>query len=72
LITGDLIELDVEERKLNIVGIKGQKMSEDEISKVLSERKEKWIAPKPRYSKGVLRLFREHAASPMEGAYLKY
>ena len=69
---GDLIELDVEERKLNIVGIKGQKMSEDEISKVLSERKEKWIAPKPRYSKGVLRLFREHAASPMEGAYLKY
>ena len=69
---GDLIELDVEERKLNIVGIKGQKMSEDEISKVLSERKEKWIAPKPRYSKGVLRLFREHASSPMEGAYLKY
>ena len=69
---GDLIELDVTEKKLNIVGVKGVRLSEEEIGRILSERRKAWKAPEPRYGKGVLRLFREHAASPMEGAYLKY
>lgn len=69
---GDLIELDVMERKLNIIGIKGIRMSEEAIQKILTERKLKWNAPEPRYQNGVLRLFREHAASPMKGAYLAY
>jgi dihydroxy-acid dehydratase len=69
---GDLIELDVMARKLNIVGINGEYKSEEDIQKVLSERKTKWQAPEPRYKNGVLRLFREHATSPMKGAYLAY
>lgn len=69
---GDLIELDVLERRLNIIGVKGKELPPDEIEMILKKRKEEWKAPEPHYKKGVLRLFREHAASPMEGAYLKY
>lgn len=69
---GDLIEIDVKERKLNIVGINGERMSMEEIDKVLKERRKNWKPREPKYKKGVLRLFSEHAASPMKGAYLEY
>lgn len=69
---GDLIEIDVMERKLNIVGINGERMSMEEIDEVLKERRTNWKPREPKYKKGVLRLFSEHAASPMKGAYLEY
>lgn len=69
---GDLVEIDVMERKLNIVGINGERMSMEEIDKVLKERRKNWKPREPKYKKGVLRLFSEHAASPMKGAYLEY
>lgn len=69
---GDLIEIDVEERKLNIVGIDGERRSMEEIEKVLEERRKNWKPREPKYKKGVLRLFSEHAVSPMKGAYLDY
>ena len=69
---GDLIYLNVRERRLDIVGIAGQPMTEEEITGVLEERKKNW-RPKPvRYPSGTLRLFSELAASPMKGAYLEY
>ncbi len=69
---GDLIEIDVMGRKLAIVGIHGERMSPEEVEKVLQKRKKNW-KPKPlKYQKGVLRLFSEHAASPMKGAYLEF
>ncbi len=68
----DLIEIDVFARKLNIVGVKGERRSPEEIDAILAERRAKW-QPKPRkYTKGVLRLFSDLAASPMKGAYLDY
>ena len=69
---GDLIEIDVMERKLNIVGINGERKSMEEIDEVLKERRKNWKPREPKYKKGVLRLFSEHAASPMKGAYLEY
>ena len=67
---GDLIELDVERRILRIVGINGVRCSEDEVARVLAERKAVW-KPKPaKYPKGTLRLFAQLAVSPMKGAYL--
>ena len=68
----DLIEIDVKERKLNIVGVKGERKSMEEIDEILKERRAKWTPRKPKYEKGVLRLFSQHAASPMKGAYLEY
>ncbi len=68
----DLIEIDVFARKLNIVGVRGQRKSPEEIETILAQRRAVW-QPKPRkYQKGTLRLFSELAASPMKGAYLAY
>lgn len=69
---GDLIEIDVMARKLNIVGINGEHRSMEEIDMVLSERKKNWKPREKKYKKGVLRLFSEHASSPMKGAYLDF
>lgn len=69
---GDLIEIDVKERKLNIIGIAGERKSMEEIDAILKERRQNWKPREPKYKKGVLRLFSLHAASPMKGAYLEY
>ena len=69
---GDLIEIDVKERKLNIIGIAGERKSMEEIDAILKERRRNWKPREPKYKKGVLRLFSLHAASPMKGAYLEY
>ena len=69
---GDLIEIDVMERKLNIIGIAGERKSMEEIDKVLEERRKNWAPREPKYKKGVLRMFSQHATSPMKGAYLEY
>ncbi len=69
---GDLIEIDVMGRKLNIIGIAGEKKTPGEIDAILLERRKNWQPRAPRYQKGVLRLFSELAASPMKGAYLEY
>ena len=69
---GDLIEIDVMERKLNIIGIAGERKSMEEIDEILAERRKNWKPREAKYKKGVLRLFSQHAASPMKGAYLEY
>ena len=69
---GDLIEIDVMERKLNIIGIQGEKKTPEEINEILAERKKNWTPKELRYKRGALRLFSEHAVSPMKGAYLDY
>ena len=69
---GDLIEIDVPGRVLAIVGVKGERKTPEEIDAILAERRKAW-KPKPRkYKGGTLRLFSEHAASPMKGAYLVF
>ena len=69
---GDLIHLDVKERILEIVGVKGERKTPQEMEIILEERRKNW-QPKPmKYKSGALRLFAEHAASPMKGAYLEY
>ena len=68
---GDLIKIDVPARKLNIIGVKGQRRSMEEIDEILEERRKNWQPREPKYKKGVLRLFSQHAVSPMKGAYLE-
>lgn len=69
---GDVIELDVFARKLNIIGVKGERKTPEEIDQILAERKKNWKPHPKKYKKGVLRLFSDLAASPMKGAYLEY
>lgn len=67
----DLILIDVEKRKLEIVGVNGKNLSEDEVEKILSERKSRWEKPVSKYTKGVLGIYTKLAVSPMKGGYIK-
>ena len=69
---GDLIEIDLPGRRLNIVGVRGERKTPAEIDAVLARRRAAWKPRPRRYKRGVLRLFSEHAASPMKGAYLAF
>lgn len=68
---GDLIEIDVKERKLNIIGVNGVHKTPEEIDEILKKRRKNWKPRAPKYSKGVMGLFTRHAVSPMKGAYLE-
>ena len=46
---GDLIEIDVKERKLNIIGIAGERKSMEEIDAILKERRRNWTPREPKY-----------------------
>ncbi len=67
---GDLIELDVESRKLNIVGVKGIEKSPEEMEVILDERRKYLKEFKSKYTRGLLKLYAQHATSPMKGAYM--
>ena len=67
---GDLILIDVPERKLEIVGVKGERVSEDEMEEILAERRAKWQMRAPRYAHGALGVFTKLAASPMKGGMM--
>jgi len=63
----DLILLDIPNRKLEIVGINNKRMVPEEIEKIISERRALWQKRPQKYSSGVLKIFSEHASSPMKG-----
>ena len=67
---GDLIELDIEKRILRLIGVKGQRMEESQITEILRRRKAAWTPPKNRYEKGALKHFASLAVSPMKGGYM--
>ncbi|MDQ0381372.1 dihydroxy-acid dehydratase [Amycolatopsis thermophila] len=64
----DLIEINAPQRRLAIVGIKGERRPPDEIETVLAERRGIWKAPQPRHSRGILSLYSRVAGGTAEGA----
>jgi Dihydroxyacid dehydratase/phosphogluconate dehydratase len=66
----DLIYINVKQRKLEIVGVKGEKRTPEQMEEILKERKAKWQPKPPKYTKGTLKLFSEHAVSPIKGGYM--
>ncbi|MBP3636561.1 MAG: dihydroxy-acid dehydratase [Clostridia bacterium] len=64
---GDLILLDIPARRLEIVGVKGKRMPPEEVASVLEQRRKCWTKPQIKYQHGVLKLFSQHAQSPMKG-----
>ena len=65
---GDLIEINVPERRLAIVGVRGQRLPEDQVARILTERRSHWTRPSPRHSKGILTLYERVARGASEGA----
>ena len=69
---GDLIEIDVPARRLNLIGVDGVRKPPEEMARILAERRAHWVPRPPKYTRGVMRLFCQLAASPMKGAYLEF
>ena len=69
--TDDLIEIDIENRLIQIVVIKGIRKTPEEIERVFCQRKAEWKPKTPKYQSGVLHLFSQRAVSPMKGGYME-
>ena len=67
---GDLIAIDIPNRSLAIVGVQGVEKSPEEMEEILARRRENWKPKAPRYTGGLLKLYSQHAVSPMKGAYM--
>ncbi|WP_010168939.1 dihydroxy-acid dehydratase [Candidatus Epulonipiscium viviparus] len=67
----DLIEIDIPNRLLQIVGIAGKRCSAAAVDAILDQRKRSWHPQAPKYTTGILSLFAKNATSPMEGGYMK-
>ena len=66
--TGDIIEYDIDNRSLNVVGIAGKEIGAEAVAAVLEERKaHQPLKPVP-HRKGVLKRYTESALSAMKGA----
>jgi Dihydroxyacid dehydratase/phosphogluconate dehydratase len=66
--TGDIIEYDIENRSLNVVGINQREVSLEEVQKVFSERESTKQEVPPLAKKGLLKRYTQSALSAMEGA----
>ena len=66
----DLIEINVEKRLLQIIGVNGELKSPAEIDEILQARKAQW-QPKPnKYTNSILSIYSKTAVSPMLGGYM--
>ena len=69
---GDIIEINIPERKLNIIGIDRKKCDREEIDQILEQRRKKLTKRENKYKRGAIKLLMEHSVSPMKGAYLEF
>lgn len=67
----DLILIDIPRRRLEIVGEKGERKTPTEMESILQARRRKWKKPPQKYKKGVLKIFSQHAMSPMKGGSME-
>ena len=67
----DLIEIDIPGRSLRITGIRGEAMSGEEVDRILEERRKVWKPREDKIKSGVLKIFSQHAVSPMKGGYME-
>ena len=68
---GDLIRIDIPGRRLELIGAGGEEKTPAEMETILARRKARWRPKAPKYPSGVLKLFSEHAVSPMQGGYME-
>ena len=67
---GDLIEINVPQRRLDVVGTKDGPLTSEQVSALFEDRRARWARPKPRHQRGILSLYARVAGSPTDGAYL--
>ena len=67
---GDVIQIDIPQRVLAIIGVNGERKTPAEMEEILAARRAAWRPRPAKYPSGVLKLFSEHAVSPMKGGYM--
>lgn len=67
----DLIEIDIKNRNLQVIGIDGKECSLDEVEKVFEERRKNWVPKEEKYKSGILSIYSKNAVDPMLGGYMK-
>ena len=68
---GDLIRIDIPNRELSIVGVNGIERSALEMEAILAGRRNGWTPKPAKHTSGLLKLYAQHAVSPMKGAYME-
>jgi dihydroxy-acid dehydratase len=68
---GDLVEISLQRRAINIVGIHGEMKRPEEVGAALEQRRAGWRRPAPKYTAGALGIYCQLATPAMEGAYLQ-
>ncbi len=66
----DLIEINVPERRLAVVGVHGEHRTREEIEEILADRRSIWKPMRPRHDTGILSLYSRVARGAAEGASL--
>jgi dihydroxyacid dehydratase/phosphogluconate dehydratase len=64
----DLIEINIPERRLAIVGVGGERLSDAQVDVVLEDRRHQWVPPPRRHGSGILSLYERVARTASEGA----
>ena len=68
---GDLIEISISNRQLNIVGVNGMKKTPEEMEAILKIRKKAWKPKEKNFGNSILNIFANCAVSPMKGGYME-
>lgn len=66
----DLIQIDIPNRILNVIGVKGIRKTEEEMDEILKTRRNNYIEPQLKEKSGILKIYSRLAVSPMKGGYL--
>lgn len=66
----DLIQIDIPNRTLNIVGVKGVRKTEEQIDEILDIRRNNYVKPQLKEKSGILKIYSSLAVSPMKGGYI--
>ncbi len=67
----DIIEVDIPERVLRIIGTAEGPKTPEQMEEILAARRQKWVKPEPRFTKGALGAYVKLAVSPMRGGYME-
>jgi dihydroxy-acid dehydratase len=68
---GDLISIDIPDRRIDVVGIGGREIGPAKASEVLSERRRRWAPMQWAAPPGILSMYAELATSAAEGGYFR-
>ncbi len=68
---GDLIEIDIPGRTLDIIGVKGENKTAAEIEQILNARNEIFVMPGNKEKKGILKIYSKLAVSAIKGGYME-